>query len=88
MQAAGLVEKLPRMLALVGPFYRHGQGYQQMCGWGQYTDQRQFVYERLVDICAGAAMCARIPAQTGARSQPLPASRCRRGVVAFEERPI
>ena len=56
MQAAGLFEKLPRMLALVGPFYRHGQGYQQMCGWGQYTDQRQFVYERLVGICAGASM--------------------------------
>ncbi|KAK9844068.1 hypothetical protein WJX81_003556 [Elliptochloris bilobata] len=56
MQMAGLFEKLPKMLALAGPYYRHGQTFQQMCGWGKFTDQRQFLYERLVGICVGAAM--------------------------------
>ena len=58
MKTAGLFERLPRMLAAIGPVYRHGQSFQQMCGWGRFTDQRQFLYERLVGICAGAAMCA------------------------------
>lgn len=62
MQTAGLFEKLPRMLALVGPYYRHGQSFQQMCGWGKFTDQGQFIYERLVNVCAGAAMCAPVAA--------------------------
>ena len=58
MKTAGLFKHLPRMLAVLGPYYRHGQSYQHVCGWGKYTDQRQFLYERLVGICAGAAMCA------------------------------
>lgn len=58
MKTAGLFKHLPRMLAALGPYYRHGQSYQHVCGWGKYTDQRQFLYERLVGICAGAAMCA------------------------------